>query len=697
MISAVYFRNLNEILIESDTPLKAKNLRFFEDGIQREDFFFVEESSNLYCLSTSFKINPHHLYEVEVQGELYQVNPLKLVDMPNFDEEFYYHGDLGAIYQKESTTFRVWAPISQEVILLLFPSFGSAPQRLKMNPSEAGTYELNVSGDLDAYLYQYEVKNYQTTRVSTDPYSFATLDNSQYSVVIDLKKKTKVRKHNLPSFGKPTEAIVYEVNVRDYTSFAKTDIKHKGTFLGFIEEKKYEQIPIGLSYLKHTGFTHVQLLPIHDIQTIDEHNIKDTYNWGYDPAHYFALENSYATNPRDPYAAINEFQQLVNALHRNGLRVNVDVVYNHVYRYEDSNFEKIVPGYYFRREANGIICNGSHCGNELASEKAMVSSLIIDSLIHLCVNFGVDGFRFDLLGLIDIKTMQKATKILKYLNSSIMLYGEGWEMPSILSLKERATFRNVKLLEDVGHFNDIYRDILKGSPHQQPGGYLMDDLSYYEGFKYVYCGSTVSHVYHQRFPLASESINYVECHDNETLFDYLTLRLKTKGNEKRTLKRLELFNVVNMFSFGVPFFHMGQEIGQSKKMEHNTYNAGDELNQFNYDLLSERFEYVKRFRGLVALRKRLSFLHTINPETIKELVSFVPQNQDNSLVLIAYNPRYYFEYQRFAVLINVSFEDKTFKNLDYNYYYDLNDGLKLRPLKKEMVLKESGYLILVKI
>ncbi|MBR1581554.1 MAG: type I pullulanase [Bacilli bacterium] len=543
----------------------------------------------------------------------------------DFDELYYYEGnDLGANYTKEKTTFKIWAPLASKVVLMYKKNHDDFFKTFKMNREEKGVYSLTVEGDLDGYLYRYMVTNSGTTNIVTDPYGISSDANSKSSVVIDLNK-TKIDLFNdvPPVYKNNINTIIYEFHVRDFTIDNSTDIEHRGKFLALTEEGRKTKggNPAGLDYLKSLNITHVQLLPVLDYETVDELNTDKSYNWGYDPRQYFTLEGSFSTNPNDGYSRIVEFKKAVSSLHKNGIRVNLDVVYNHVYRYETSVFEKVVPNYYFRRFANGKMCNGSYCGNDFASERKMVRKLIIDSLVFLVKEYGIDGFRFDLMGLIDIKTINLALEECRKLNPNIMFYGEGWDMNTNLKQEEKATQYNSFKLENVGFFNDVYRDIARGKQYNLEVGYLLGNNDYKLGFCYAFLGSSYDYCYNKRYLSANQSVNYVECHDNVTLFDFIKIKFGNEYSNKKALKLINFINGTLALSLGIPFYHAGQEIGLSKQLEDNTYNMGDKYNKFSWSLLDERIDNYHYFKSILSFRKNN-----------QEIYDFISKNAQNSVI-----------------------------------------------------------------
>ena len=699
MIKEVYFTSFQQIEVIADRILNNEEIQILADGLPFVSSFLTSVKNKHYRLLLAKPIDLGRVYSIIVGTKEYEINPLRLVDDPDFDDRYFDNGILGAIYSRKATTFRVWAPLAKNVNLRFKRLATDDAKIFKMSRQPNGTYELTVKGDLDSYLYQYQVTNFNTTMTSNDPYSLATLHNSRYSVVIDISKKVKATSHLLPHYTKPTEAIIFETHVRDFTKDPLNHVNSRGTFLGFLEEPEGSRVPEAFSYLKFLSPTHIQLLPLHDCATIDEKNIDGTYNWGYDPNNYFAIENTLSSDCKNPYASMNEFQMLINKCHANGIRVVLDIVLNHIYEHSTSNLQRIVPFYYFRTSNYSTMSNGSFCGNEIASERPMGRKLILDCLTYLAKTFDLDGYRFDHMGLMDIKTNVRVNELMNEIKPNFLIYGEGWIMPSVLPEIDRAIWPNSFYNPNSGFFNDAFRNILKGDSWSERGGYLLDDPGYLEGFEFVFKGSCVKNGFEPRFVSASQTINYIECHDNEVIYDYINLRFGVLSPET-IMKRIELMNLVVAMAFGIPFFHMGQEIGQTKNNHHNTYNIGDELNMMKYCLLEERFAYATRFKNMIALRKKLTFLHHDNPYVLKNIIKIMPLNATNTVLKIMFNEHYLpLEMEKFALVINTKFDDATVNVSEYSHYYSLHDKLELRelPPTKSVNLKESGYLILVKL
>ena len=481
----------------------------------------------LFECKSNNKIELGNNYLISIDS--FGIVPLDVSDatsFADFDEEYFYNeNDLGFTYSKKKTTFKIWAPLASNVSLYI-KNNDTRFITYKMSRAEKGIYFITLEGDYDSAAYRFLVTNNGISQFAADPYAKASSANGKYSYVVDLEKtKCDFFEYNLKRTNNYSSATIYELHVRDFTIDKNTDIVNKGKFLGLTEENRHtlKNNPAGIDYLKFLGITHVQLLPIFDYKTVNELKADEEYNWGYDPHQFFVPEGSYSTKPDDPYSRIVECKKMIQSLHKKGIKVNLDVVYNHVYDYSNSIFEKVVPNYYFRKNKSGLLSNGSFCGNELDSQRPMVRKLIIDSCLYWIKEYGIDGYRFDLMGLIDVDTMKRISNMCKDLKSDFMIYGEGWNMPSVLKEEDRSSLLNTDKLENIAFFNDAFRDILRG-PNGNGGkgkeaGYLLGNIDYLEGFKFVFLGSSINYCFKPKFLNPNQSINYVECHDNLTLFD----------------------------------------------------------------------------------------------------------------------------------------------------------------------------------
>ncbi|MCH5171781.1 MAG: type I pullulanase [Erysipelotrichales bacterium] len=599
-------------------------------------------------------------YQIKSDSEAYDVDLSQLVDLPSFDDKYFYDGELGAIVKNNVTTFRLFAPLAYLVNLVLYSD--DKEKILSMNHLENGVHEIELEENLHESVYLYEIHQNGEVVRTQDPYSFATTINKEKSVVVDLERiKTEDTTQYLPSFTKNTEAIVYEASIRDLTSYPNSEIVDKGTFSGLLEtNKKYKKCPIGIDYLKYLGITHVQFLPVNAFKGVDETRVKEEYNWGYNPYLYMALEGSLSKDPYSPLTRIYEFKNLVSELHKAGIRVNLDVVFNHVYEYKTSIFKKIVPNYYFRKRG-ALLSNGSFCGNDLDTSRKMVRKLIIDALKFFVNFYDVDGFRFDLLGIIDIKTSWEIQNELRKIKPNIMLYGEGWDMPTFLDYDLKTINSNANRLPSFAFFNDFYRDTLKGNNfNNYDRGYLVDNNYLKNAFKIAFKG------YYNRleaFNSPNQSINYIECHDNLTAYDKISYCLNT-NDEEIILGVLKLCNAINILSFGIPFIHMGQEVGLTKFKEDNTYNMGDKYNQFDFEILSKRHSYAKYVRELIAFRKEYDCFKIDDYREIEKIVSY--EEFDEHALKINYQLG---DGKVLSILMNTSLKD--------NVYYTFEKGRKV--------------------
>lgn len=648
---------------------------------------YVHKSVTHQYKVTTFELTLEHPFVLGTNYKVYLQNfgqvPLNVSEattFPNFDEDYYYAGELGPIYTKEATIFRLWAPLASRVILKYAVEGHVHFLYRKLKRGARGVYEYTLPGDHEGMPYTYLVLNNGVEEEVTDPYATSSGPNATFSYVIDhAKLMMDMHDDKLPPFKAPTEAIIYETSVRDQTVDERTDIEYRATFAGMIEEGRTVKgvYPAGFDYLKALGITHLQLLPVYDFKTVDETKKWQSYNWGYDPQQYFVLEGSYARDPLDPYNRILDFKKMVARYHEVGIRIVMDVVFNHVYDHETSVFEKIVPNFYFRKTSEGVISNGSGVGNDFASDRPMVSRLIVDAATYYVKMLGVDGFRFDLMGLIDIKTMEKVEAAVKSVKSDFLMYGEGWEMATTVPKALLAHHGNAFTTPKWGFFNDSFREIIKGasfSEHLHERGYLLGATNYRDGFYFAYSGSVLNTTFSPRYLNAGQSINYVECHDNGVVIDKLQIS-NPEESEEAHLSRLMSLNTIIMLAFGVPFFHRGQEIGVSKYGDQNSYKSSDKVNQFPYTLAYKRRDMVEYFKALTTMRRECLFLHASDPSTIKTRISFM--NLSKGAAAIIYNPEHDLSpYQAFNVYVNPT-NEPIFADLD-------------KPLK--IILNRAGYI-----
>lgn len=607
----------------------------------------------------------------------------------------YLGDDLGANYHKKYTEFVLWAPLSNKVTLNLENKDHTFSPYL-LNKEDNGVFRISVKGDYLNRKYNYTVINDGVEVTTNDPWGKGTSLNSQYSAVVDIQKVEKIGKIAPKSEMKSMlEAIIYELHIRDFTEDKHTNIVDKRHYLGLVEPKRKTQKghPAGLEYLKYLGVTHVQILPVLDFFGPDDVNPLRGYNWGYNPISYFALEGSFSKSPEIPQSRLMEFKTMVNELHRNDIRVILDVVYNHVYEYKNTSWQKLIPDYFFRFLPNGKISESSGCGNDFASEKPMARKMIIDSIKYLIDVFDVDGFRFDLMGIMDYETVNLAYQEAKKLKKDIIFYGEGWNMPTALDEKLRASADNSDKMPGIGFFNDTFRDVVKGHTFDLgERGYCGGNLDNLPAVEYVMKASTVNSPYPRRFSYAHQSINYVECHDNHTLFDKLVVSNSDEPDET-ILDRIKFANETVMLSFGVPFFHMGQEIGQSKFGLGNSYNV-IKVNNMSWKLLDERFDMASHFHLLATLRKEfLSFLKVDNPESIAKMFSYKRWGND-ILCMYAENKEELLPYKKVIILVNPTNETKQYELNEYYAYLSVRNGKRGVSYVKNGMISAHSYQVL---
>ncbi|MBQ4256009.1 MAG: type I pullulanase, partial [Bacilli bacterium] len=428
--------NLIRIAVFSSLPYLKPEPDLIVDGVISKRLYPVKISSLQSVTIADYRLEEElalgHSYYLAIAGlGIVPLDVTEATTFPDFDRKYYYDGELGAIYSKKCTTFRIWAPLASRVTLLYRDEKESDYSSSNMKRLPSGVYETTVSGDLSLCRYIYEIVNNESLIRSSDPYAKASTMNGEESVVVNFDKlQIDFHRSALPVLNCPTESIIYECHVRDMTIAPNTDIEHKGTFKGLCEKGRKTQKgnPAGFDYIKSLGITHIQLLPIYDFKSVDETNPNKNYNWGYDPQQYFVPEGSYASKREDPLSRIIDLKEMVAAYHEAGIRVVMDVVYNHVYEYQSSVFEKVVPNYYFRKRGNGSMANTSGCGDDVASERPMVRKMIVDACDFWIKEYGIDGFRFDLMGIIDIDTLLTIEKHAKLIDPTFLLYGEGWNM-----------------------------------------------------------------------------------------------------------------------------------------------------------------------------------------------------------------------------------------------------------------------------
>ncbi|MFT7057446.1 MAG: pullulanase, partial [Roseivirga sp.] len=448
--------------------------------------------------------------------------------------------------------------------------------------------------------------------------------------------------------------------------------------------KNPDGLSTGLDHIKDLGVTHVHLLPTFDHRSIDETKLDvPQYNWGYDPLNYNVPEGSFSTDPYDGRTRIKEFKEMVQTMHKNGLRVVLDVVYNHTGQTEDSNFNQLVPFYYYRQNAEGGFSDAAACGNETASEREMMRKYMIESVVYWAKEYHLDGFRFDLMGIHDIETMNQISAELHKIDPSIFVYGEGWTAGSTpLPTEKQALKANTYKLDKIAAFSDDLRDGLKGSVFQEKeGGFASNRKGLKESVKFGIVASTqhpqvdYEKVNYSKAPWAAEpyqTISYVSCHDNNTLFDKLKLS-NEEATDEEIIKMHKLAETVVLTSQGVSFLHAGMEILRTKNGVENSYNSSDEINQIDWNRKTEFKPVFDYYKGIIALRKNHPAFRMMSNAAIQEHLEFIDTEDENVIAYKLKDNANGDEWKEILVLLNGSHLNKT-TNIPKNAYSLVADG-----------------------
>lgn len=589
-IWGAYLEDFNyiKLIIPLDTKydkikLISKDEEYFLNVFKKDSY-----GNELYLhLNFEFDILPYEDYYVIVTEDIkYHLSLGKIARSAKFDSLYYYDGPLGFRYHKEETSFYIWSPVAKEIMLVL------NNELYKMQYSEKGSWKTIIKGDLEGFAYYYLVRINDEFVKITDPYAISSSANHEFSYVIDWNKTYQMENgyYNLRDKNY-NNAILYEINIRDINGNIKDD---ESSYLKAIEK---------LEYFKDLGITHIQIMPTFGFDGIDE-LIKDNsehnflYNWGYNPVQYMIPSGWYSSNANDPYCRINEFKMFIDSIHSNGLAVNMDVVFNHVYKYETFSLGLLVPGYVYRTDLNGFMMNSSYCGNDIRTEGLMNRRFIKDTLAFFQSRYMIDGFRFDLMGLIDNETMLEVKKELELINPSTMLYGEGWYMNTDLPMNQNANLGSAKILNPIAFFNDYYRNRLSGNLHDSNGFIVGSKINANELTDLVINGSKKK----MPFVSSSQSINYIECHDNYTFYDKLKYLFKNNNISKfKDYCKLGLGLV--LVSEGIPFLHGGSELMRSKMGYDNSYNSSDMINHFPWENINSIYDLRTYVKSLIEVRK----------------------------------------------------------------------------------------------
>lgn len=639
----------------------SKEFRLKGEGVDLplaiQEKVYLEETVKYICLASvrpeigkPYKVSDDHGGETDLQIGA-------VIRTEEFDRLFFYEGnDLGVSYTPEKSIFKLWAPTAGKIRLKLFRDDRQNPEFINMKRSGKGVWSITVERNLELYRYSFLVCINLEWREAVDPYAIALTVNGEYGVVVDRTKASQVQ-DGFTQLRNPVDAIIYEAHIRDLTMHPNSGASRKGTYLGAAEMDTMTPLgeSTGLAYIRQLGVTHIELLPFHDFEGVDELDTFGSYNWGYNPVHYNVPDGSYATDPEDPYNRITELKQLISAIHKMDLGVIMDVVYNHVYIREDSPFEKIVPGYFFRHDEHGLPSNGTGVGNDIASERLMVRKYIVDSVLFWLNEYHVDGFRFDLMGILDVETMTAVRKAVDGVKPHILIIGEGWDLNTPLPGDRKANIANQAKLPGIGQFNDWFRDSIKGSTFNiYDKGYALGNERYLEAAKQVMAGSVgIGKRKSGLFLQPGQSVNYIESHDNHTLWD--KLKICTPDVEDAILKKQHrLATSMVLLAQGIPFLQSGQEFFRTKKGVGNSYRSPDDINWLDWDLRDENLDNVSYIKGIIAIRKANEAFRLGDSEEIRRRMAFLPLQAP----LIGYELHAGTGWGKIIVLINSSMDQQ---------------------------------------
>lgn len=561
------------------------------------------------------------------------------------DFPVYEGDDLGVICKDNEVYINVWSPSASAVSFQLYKAGhgGNALKVISLKRQIKGNWTHKLVGNWEGFYYTFKIK-YKDTWLNEvpDPYAKAVGVNGDRGMIVNLDKTNP----DLWAFDKgpmlkqQTDAVIYEMHIRDVTIHPQSGIVNKGKFLGLTEvgTKSPMGLPTGLDYIKNLGVTHVHLLPSFDFKSLDESKSTAQYNWGYDPKNYNVPEGSYANNPYDGKVRINEFKRLIQSFHSHNIGVILDVVYNHTGDTENAIFNQLVPNYYYRQNSEGGFSNASACGNETASERPMFRKFMIESLLYWVNEYHIDGFRFDLMGIHDLKTMELIRDTLMKVKPDILLYGEGWTAGgSPLSDDKRAIKSNIKSLTGIAAFSDEIRDGLKGhvfTPSEK--GFISGKVDLAESVRFGIVGGVFhpqiqyNKVNYTNAPWALEpnqTIVYTSCHDNHTLWDRLEIANPTVSVQDRTSMQKLAIGIV-LTSQGISFLHAGCEFLRTKNGVENSYESPDNINQMDWIRKDSNIVVVDYVQKLIQLRKTHSAFRLGNAADIRQHITFSKEPKD---------------------------------------------------------------------
>ena len=555
--------------------------------------------------------------------------------------------ELGIDYSRNATTVKIWAPTADRLKLRIYENGvgGESLEEYDMTADDDGVWTTLLHNDYHGRYYTVQALiDGQWMSEVAEPYARAVGANGQRAMIVDLTMTDPEgwADDRRPPLARTGDIIIYELHLRDISIDTLSGIHQRGKFLGLAEAGTTgpEGVLTGLDHIADLGVTHVHILPAFDFRSLDETASDDgKYNWGYDPQNYNVPEGSYATDPEDGTVRIREFKTMVKALHDKGIRVILDVVYNHTGATEGSNFNQLVPGYYYRQNAEGGWSDAAACGNETASERAMMRKFIVASVAYWAEEYHLDGFRFDLMGIHDIETMNAVSARLAQIDPTIFIYGEGWTAGSSpLPDSARALKANTARLDNIAVFSDELRDAIKGHWYEEKDkGFVAGKTGTAESIKFGVVAATdhpqvdygqVNYTKAPWSPAPSQTINYVSCHDNHTLWDKLALT-NPKASEADLIRMHKLAQTIVLTSQGVPFIHAGADFLRTKQGVENSYQSPDSINLIDWSRKAKYLDVHEYYKALIRLRKHHPAFRMPTAEMIQGHLTFLDTKAKN--------------------------------------------------------------------
>ena len=537
------------------------------------------------------------------------------------------------VYTPEKTTFTFWSSVAEKMEVRLYNTYDASEfEVITLQEQEGDFWTATIKGDQVGKFYTVcSYQNGEWGQESPGIFAKAVSVNGQKAAIIDMQATDPEGWENdqRPAMADPTDVVVYETHMRDFTIDATSGIANKGKFIAFTEQgtQTAEGLASGIDHLKELGITHIQILPMYDYGSIDETTLDlNKYNWGYDPVNYNVPEGGYSTNPYDPSTRIREAKTMIQALHAAGIRVIMDVVYNHTYSVEGCALGRVVPQYFYRMNEDGTYANGSGCGNETASDKEMMRQFMVESVCYWAREYHIDGFRFDLMGIHDQETMRQIRAALDEIDPSIITYGEGWAASSPAYPYEQLAMKQwTYTMPRVGAFSDDIRNALIGSPFDHHRGFASGNTASRDAVRYglVACpdwsGEPMQHV------------SYITCHDNYCLRDRIEVAA-AEETEATKLRMNKLAQTAVMVSQGMTFFYGGEELFRTKQGVENSYQSPDSINVIewtNKQTYSDLFAY---YREIIKIRRQHKGFRLGTAEMVKNHVEFPETTQEGLII-----------------------------------------------------------------